>query len=147
MRLFRSISIFMFWLGLASAAPPPAWADGDVAKGLALSRQHCARCHVVGEMNRMGGIDSTPSFFILAKREDADERLASFYERRPHPAFVRVPGVERWSKAPPYAVEFTVTERNIADIIAYVHTLKDVPLRRHPNLRRLDERDRAHSGR
>ena len=45
-----------------------AWAGGDAEAGRKISETHCARCHVVGDFNPMGGIGSTPSFQLLAKR-------------------------------------------------------------------------------
>ncbi len=107
-------------------------AEGDVKAGRAIAIKHCARCHVVGDYNRMGGIDSTPSFQMLARRAEFAERLQTFYQRRPHPVFVRVPGVPRWSRQPPYATPFTVTPKEIEHIIAFVRTLKSMkrPVRR-----------------
>jgi mono/diheme cytochrome c family protein len=90
---------------------------------------------VIGEYNPLGGIDSTPSFYSLARRADAVERLQTFYQRRPHPVFVRVPGVARWSDTPPYAKPFTVTPEQIEHVIAYVLTLKGKQ-RRWPRRRR-----------
>ena len=110
-------------LGALSATG--ANAAGDAKKGREISIRHCARCHVVGDYNRLGGIDSTPSFQLLARRADFVERLQSFYQRRPHPVFVRVPGVPRWSKQPPYATPFEVTPAQIEHIIAFVATLKN----------------------
>ena len=110
----------------------PALAEGDVGRGRALSETHCSRCHVVGEFNKFGGLGSTPSFQLLAGLADGRERFETFYERRPHPAFVRMPGVERWSKAPAYAEEFTVTRQSIDDILAFVATLEKRDLRRVP---------------
>ncbi len=105
--------------------PPAARAEGDVKKGRGIAVKHCARCHVVPDHNPHGGIGSTPSFMWLAnKRPDYLERMRTFYERRPHPVYVRVPGVARWSKAPPYAAEFTMTLEDIDDLVAYVETLK-----------------------
>ena len=79
----------MKWLALAGAAvagvivsAARAGADGD-------------RCHMIGDFNPFGGIGSTPSFQLLAMRDDWLERFQTFYERRPHPVFVRVPGVSR----------------------------------------------------
>ena len=108
----------------ALAIPVEAAADGDAAKGREIAVAHCARCHVVGDYNPYGGIDSTPSFQMLARRADFVERVQSFYERRPHPAFVRVPDVPRWSKAPPYAAPFIVTPEEIEHLVAFVATLK-----------------------
>ena len=101
-----------------------AWAGGDVEAGRKISETHCARCHVVGDFNRMGGIGSTPSFQLLAKRDDWLERFGTFFERRPHPVFVRVPDVARWTELPSHVKEFTVSPANIDDIIAFVKTLR-----------------------
>ena len=121
----------MKWLALAGAAvagvivsTAPARADGDLEAGRKMSVKHCARCHVIGDFNPFGGIGSTPSFQLLANRNDWLERFQTFYERRPHPVFVRVPGVPRWTKLPSYAKEFRVTPENIQDIIAFAETLR-----------------------
>ena len=126
---------FIVLLALCQLVPAGARAGGDVAKGLEISKRHCARCHVIGEYNPLGGIYSTPSFNSLARRADAVERLQTFYQRRPHPVFVRVPGVARWSDTPPYAKPFTVTPEQIEHVIAYVLTLKGKQ-RRWPRRRR-----------
>ncbi len=105
-------------------AVPIAYAEGDIEAGREVSQQHCARCHVVGDFNPMGGIGSTPSFQLLAKRDDWLERFQTFYERRPHPVFVHVPGVPRWTKLPSHVKEFEVTQKNIDDIIAFIETLE-----------------------
>jgi mono/diheme cytochrome c family protein len=102
----------------------PALAAGDPANGEEIARTHCARCHVIGEFNRLGGIDSTPSFAVLLKMPDGDERFASFYVRRPHPVFVRVPDSPRWSPDPPNAAAFPFTLEDLDDLLAYVETLK-----------------------
>lgn len=71
------------WLG--SAAPGQA-AEPSVKTGEELAIKYCARCHVVGDKNKYGGIDSTPSFHLMAKYPDLFMgRLQSFYVRRPHP--------------------------------------------------------------
>lgn len=115
--------------GLVLTAPP-ALADGDPEKGRILSEQHCSRCHVIGDFNPFGGIGSTASFQMIAKMKDAVERFQSFYARRPHPAFLTVPGVDKWSKAPAYATEFTITLEQVEDIVAFAKTLKKLPIRR-----------------
>ena len=126
---------FLALVAVCQLIPAGARAGGDVAKGLEISERHCARCHVIGEYNPLGGIDSTPSFYSLARRKDAVERLQTFYQRRPHPVFVRVPGVARWSDTPPYATPFTVTPQQIEHVIAYVLSLKGKQ-RRRPHRRR-----------
>lgn len=105
-------------------AIPTAHAGGDIEAGREVSQRHCARCHVVGDFNPMGGISSTPSFQLLAKRDDWLERFQTFYERRPHPVFVRVPGVPRWTQLPSHVKEFEITRKNIEDIIAFIETLE-----------------------
>ncbi len=110
---------------LAASVPiASAWAGGNAEAGRKFSETHCARCHVVGDFNPMGGIGSTPSFQLLAKRDDWLERFETFFERRPHPVFVRVPDVARWTKLPSHVKEFEVTLANIDDIIAFVKTLQ-----------------------
>ncbi len=108
----------------------PADAGGDPKKGGAIAEKYCSRCHVVGYHNPLGGIGSTASFQMIAKMSDYLERFKTFYARRPHPAFVRIPGVPRWSKLPGYATEFTITLKQVDDIVAFVKTLEKVPIRR-----------------
>jgi mono/diheme cytochrome c family protein len=106
--------------------PEPAPAQsGDAERGFELAREHCSHCHVIGDYNRMGGIGSTPSFQWMVRDPDYAEIFRTFYVRRPHPVFVRVPGVPRWSDAPPYYPEFHVTLDDVEDIVAYVATLKE----------------------
>ena len=102
----------------------PAEAEGSAEIGRKFAETHCARCHVVGDFNPMGGIGSTPSFRLLAKRGDWLERFETFFDRRPHPVFVRVPGVARWTRLPSHVKEFEVTLANIGDIVAFVETLR-----------------------
>ncbi len=109
---------------VALAAISGARAEGDPRKGRELAIKYCARCHVVGDHNPMGGIGSTPSFQLLAKRRpDFVERFQTFYQRRPHPVYVRVPGVPAWTDLPAYATEFTITPKDIEDILAFAKTL------------------------
>lgn len=109
---------------LAIAAVAQASAEGDAEEGQRLSEQHCARCHVVGDFNRYGGIDSTPSFQTLARRDDWLSRFGSFYERRPHPAFVRVEGVETWTDLPAFVQEIQFTSEDVDHIVAFIEVLK-----------------------
>ena len=112
-----------------------AVADGNIYQGRILAETHCARCHVIGDFNKFGGIGSTPSFRLLRSLDDGMERFQTFYERRPHPVFVRVPDVPRWSKALAYATEFTVTPEAIEDLLAFVKTMKQINLSRIPVIR------------
>ena len=107
-----------------------AKAEGDAEKGRAIAEKHCSRCHVIGRHNPMRGIGSTASFQIIAKIPDYLERFQTFYDRRPHPVFVRIPGIPRWSNQPGYAREFTITLEQVEDIVAFVKTLETVPIKR-----------------
>jgi len=102
----------------------PVQAAGNSEAGHKISQQHCSRCHVIGDDNPYGGINSTPSFPLLAKREDYLERFQTFFERRPHPVFVRVPDVPKWSDIPSHIPEFKITPEQIEDVIAYIETLR-----------------------
>ena len=101
-----------------------AHAENNAANGEKLAREHCARCHVIGDYNRLGGIDSTPSFRILLTLPDADARFETFFVRRPHPVFVRVPDSPAWSPDPPNAAAFPFTLEDLSDLLAYLETLK-----------------------
>lgn len=107
-------------------------AAGDVAKGKLLAETHCSRCHVVGDFNKFGGIGSTPSFNLIVGMEDGMERFRTFFARRPHPAFVTVPGVEKPTDLEPYATPFEVTPENIEDVAAFAATLKPKDVRGIP---------------
>jgi len=112
-----------------NATTNPATA-GDAKKGQAIAEKYCSRCHVVAKHNPMGGIGSTASFQMIAKMPDFLERFQTFYDRRPHPAFLRIPGVPRWSKQPGYATEITLTLDQVEDIAAFSKTLVTLPIRR-----------------
>ena len=127
MKLLYAVLLVLFAVPLSGPVigTGAAWAEGDIKAGRKIAIDHCARYHVIGSYNRFGGIDSTPSFQMLAKRADMAERLRTFYARRPHPAFVTVPGVPKWSNAPPYATPFSVTPDQIKNLVAFVGTLKN----------------------
>ncbi|MEL7543855.1 MAG: c-type cytochrome [Pseudomonadota bacterium] len=101
----------------------------DVARGKDLSQTHCARCHVVGDFNPSGGISSTPSFQLLAKRRpDYRDRFLTFYARRPHPAFVIVEGIERlMPELPVNAEPVKLSLEDVDAIVAFAETLKPQP--------------------
>ena len=132
--MFRNAISFVALLSLLLLAATGLRAESDAAAGRKIAITHCARCHVVGDYNRFGGIDSTPSLQMLARRADMEERVRTFYARRPHPAFVIVPDVPKWSNAPPYATPFTVTPGDIDHLVAFIKTLKS--WKRPPRRRR-----------
>ena len=68
-------------------------ADGLAQRGELISKQHCARCHVVDRRNRFGGISSTPSFSLMVNELDNwQDRFSSFHNRLPHPSIIRFKG-------------------------------------------------------
>ncbi len=113
-------------IGLCITMSTPVRADGDIAAGRRVAEQHCSRCHVVGDFNPMGGISSTPSFQLLVKRRpDYRDRFETFYARRPHPAFVSIEGIGRLHEnLPPNAAPVELPKNAVADILAFVETLK-----------------------
>ena len=94
-------------LGLQLAANQVE-AAGDAAKGRNLAIEKCARCHVIGDHNPYGGINSTPSFWIFARKPEVyTERLRTFDQRRPH-----------------IGIELTLKPEQIEDILTYVGGLE-----------------------
>ncbi|WP_417666992.1 hypothetical protein [Roseibium sp.] len=116
----------MFILPLMSlAVAGPALADPGKAlseRGLALSKIHCARCHIVHEGDRFTGTSSTPSFkAMIAFLKDWEERFGSFMARNPHPAHIRLQGdSERPEHLPATIREVILTLDDIEAILAYV---------------------------
>ncbi|MEM9425606.1 MAG: hypothetical protein AAGA06_02790 [Pseudomonadota bacterium] len=100
--------------------------DGDKEAGGRLALQHCGRCHVVDQRNRMGGIGSTPSFAALRARSNWSDLFRAFWSHNPHPSFTQVKGLtepfdpdKALNIAP---VEMTMDE--VEAITAFVATLK-----------------------
>jgi len=108
--------------------PPVALSQdkGDASAGRKTAAAHCTRCHVVGDINPRGGISSTPSFQLLVRRRpDYKDRFQSFFARRPHPAFLSLKGVGRMRPdLPPNAKPVELTEDDVANMLAYVETLR-----------------------
>ena len=104
--------------------PFTAFADSQIERGFELARQYCSRCHVIGDYNRMGGIGNSPSFAWMVKSVDWRERFQTFYARRPHPVFVRVPGYARWSNVAPYYPPFEILLSEIDLITEYAGSLQ-----------------------
>lgn len=99
---------------------------GDVALGSKLALQHCGRCHVVDNRNRMGGIGSTPSFRAMRARPHWVDLFTKYWSANPHPSFTEVVGVtepfgpgNRTHVAP---VKITLEE--VEAIVAFVGTLE-----------------------
>lgn len=104
--------------------------DGDKAQGLALSRTHCGRCHVVARDEGDTSIGSTPSFFALKALADWDMRFQIFYVLNPHPAFTQIVDVTDPFPIdrPSPIVPVTITPEEMEDILAYVSGLAPADL-------------------
>lgn len=109
------------------ASSGPAQAAGDAKKGRQIAIDHCSRCHVIPDYNRYGGIDSTPSFKIMAQLDDYLDRFQTFYARRPHPVVVRMQGVPPPTEDPAFIATFKITPEQIDDIVAYVKSIRAKP--------------------
>ncbi|MEO3431109.1 hypothetical protein AAFN88_19800 [Pelagibius sp. CAU 1746] len=110
-------------LALVIALPSPGEAAGDAEKGRQIAIDHCSRCHVVPDYNPYGGIESTPSFRLLARRDDYLERFLTFFERPPHPVVVRIPGVEPPTDDPAFVATFQIQPEQVDDLAAYAAKL------------------------
>ena len=103
---------------------------GNAELGEQLSLEHCGRCHVVNESNRMAGLGSTPSFRALRANELWLERFQSFFARNPHPAFTQVEGITPPFdiSRPPPIVPVEITIEDLEAILAYVSRVKPADL-------------------
>jgi len=110
--------------GLCLLLAVPARAAGDAERGRQIAIDHCSRCHVVPDHNPYGGISSTPSFRLLARRDDYLERFRNFFDRPPHPVVVRVPGVEPPTDDPAFVATFEIQPEQIDDIIAFIESVR-----------------------
>jgi mono/diheme cytochrome c family protein len=111
-------------------APVALTFDGDPVAGERLALQHCGRCHVVNEKNRMSGIGATPSFGVLRTLPDWENRFAIFYVLKPHPAFTQVQDITLPFEAhrPATIAPVEITQDEVEDIAAYAATLAPADL-------------------
>ncbi|MHA6262375.1 hypothetical protein ACXYMO_04165 [Arenibacterium sp. CAU 1754] len=96
--------------------------SGDAALGAVLSLKHCGRCHVVGTVNQMNGIGSTPSFAVLRSLPDWNNRFEQFFVLRPHGAFTQIADVTEPfdPERPSPIVPLHMTLDDLDAILAYV---------------------------
>ena len=96
--------------------------ESVLKRGENLVRQHCTRCHVVGDMNRYGGIGSTPSFGAIKTMPDWKERSEIFYNLPPHPAVVTVQGIseERSESLPAFVAQIILTIDEVEDLLSFI---------------------------
>jgi hypothetical protein len=108
--------------------PPAAGAQdrskGDWREGRDYAEENCSRCHVVGDFNPYGGIGSTPSFQLLARRDDWMERFLTFYVRRPHPVVVRIEELDTGYRGEDFVEPFEFELTQMDDLIAFIEWLE-----------------------
>lgn len=97
---------------------------GDWRVGKVYAEKNCARCHVVGDYNPYGGIGSTPSFQLLARRDDWMERFLTFYVRRPHPVVVRIDELDIGYRGEDIVQPFEFSLEQMDDLIAFIEWLE-----------------------
>lgn len=115
----------VLFVTVVGCAMPTAAAAADITAGRELARQHCTRCHIVGNLNTMG-IGSTPSFqYMVNHIKDFDHRFLTFYSLRPHPAFVRIKGLPKLNDIPSPIAPIHLTLEGVEDIAAFAATLKE----------------------
>ena len=109
---------------------PMATAAQDYAPGEKLTLSNCGRCHVVSPKNRLGGIDSTPSFAALRNIADWEDRMKAFWTLRPHPTFIQITGVTDPFPAnrPPTVHPISLTLEELDLILNYTRTIKPAEL-------------------
>lgn len=122
--LLRAGRLLPTALWLLLALPSAVEAAGSKEKGRQIAIDHCSRCHVIPDHNPYGGIESTPSFRLMARRDDYLERFQNFFERPPHPVVVRVPGVAPPTKNPAFVATFEIQPEQVDDIISFVESIR-----------------------
>ena len=120
----RRVSGFVLLIAAGVVLASPSIAEGDAKNGRRIVVKHCSRCHVIPDYNPFGGIGMTASFKTMARMADYLERFQTLFRRAPHPVFVVVPGVAPPTKLPSPHRKFTITFREIDDMVAYVETLR-----------------------
>ena len=123
------VSVFTSETSVAVEVPEPSFA-GDAVAGEALALQHCGRCHVINDTNRMKGMGQTPSFALMRTFDDWQVRFAAFFTLNPHPSFTQIDGSTHpfGSNRPPAIVPVEMTQAEHEAILAYVATIPPADL-------------------
>ena len=110
---------------LVSVSAVQAEQSALLKQGEKLVRQHCTRCHVVGDLNKYGGIGSTPSFGAIKSLPDWQDRFAAFWSLLPHPSVVQVEGIspERPKDLLATTKQTFLTPDEVDAILTYVDTV------------------------
>ena len=104
--------------------------EGEAGRGADWAVGAWGRGHVVGEVNRMNGMGSTPSFAVLRSLDDWLERFLAFYALNPHPSFTIIPDVtEPFDETRPSPISpVTLTLEELENIVAYTATMDPADL-------------------
>ena len=104
--------------------------SGDAVLGEELSLEHCGRCHVVSEKNRMNGMGSSPSFRLMRTFSDWQNRFEAFFVLAPHPAFTQITDVTEPFPIdrPSPIIPMEITLEELDAILAYVSKLEPADL-------------------
>ena len=127
--LFRFLSLLtglvLGMTSLVSVSAVQAEQSALLKQGEKLVRQHCTRCHVVGDLNKYGGIGSTPSFGAIKSLPDWQDRFAAFWSLLPHPSVVQVEGIspERPKDLLATTKQIFLTPDEVDAILTYVDTV------------------------
>ena len=127
--LFRYLGAFISpliaMICLTGGSAVRAEQAGLLKQGEQLVRQHCTRCHVVGDLNKYGGIGSTPSFGAIKSLPDWQDRFAAFWSLLPHPSVVQVEGIspERPKGVLATTKQIVLTPAEVEAILAYIDTV------------------------
>jgi mono/diheme cytochrome c family protein len=118
------VRFILFFSALTAGLLAPTMA-ADLENGSRLAREHCTRCHVVGDMNKYGGIGSTPSFAAIKTMDDWEYRFEIFYSLPPHPAVVKVEGItkDRPESLPAFTSQITLSKTELNDLLRFIDTL------------------------
>ena len=123
--LHRLVLALLGFAGLLSVSAVQADQTDRLSQGELLVRQLCTRCHVVGDLNKYGGIGSTPSFGAIKSLPDWSDRFAAFWSLLPHPSVVQVDGIspERPKDMPATTKQIFLTVDEVEAILTYVDTV------------------------
>jgi hypothetical protein len=104
--------------------------QGDAQKGAEYALRLCGNCHVVGDINRMKGIDSAPSFALLRGLSEWQTRLETFFILKPHGVYTQIEGVTEPFPIdrPPPIKPIIMTLEELEHIIAYVASIRPADL-------------------
>jgi mono/diheme cytochrome c family protein len=104
MRLRLALAWFLISAVPALAQTP----SGNAEAGKAIALRSCANCHLVADQQPRPGTDGVPTFAAIARNPKLTGDNLSTFLQAPHPPMP----------------DLALTRREIADLAAYIATLK-----------------------